>query len=327
MGGGGSGIIIPSLQPPASFPELYVPLWWYSGSYSDWNNANNSYNSTQYLSKGTTSGLNGGGYNAGVSSSVELFTINAHADPNTEYALEVTAWGASGYQVNVQLWDLGATSATAVGSAPQIQFTSVTTATVMRSGKFTLIPGHTYGISMWSNNGAYITDASLVVFPNSATQSPYPSLSSISLANPNGNTLKESKIPLWVYSSGTAILSGGAQSLGTYWIRKGTTSPSFPIDSTMKLITLSSSWSVSQKFAFEASFYNGTSGDTAQVELWDTTLNTAVASSLVSTTSNTATLIRSGSFTLTPGHSYGVTIGQTAGSCSLTKAQLVALSS
>jgi hypothetical protein len=130
----------------------------------------------------------------------------------------------------------------------------------------------------------------------------------------------EQKYPLWVYSSGTA--SSTATS-APYLLQKGTTSLS---GSATGIYTLRSTWSSSQKYALDVSLSNTNSGYTSYAALWDTTSGTIVSASQVSTTSTTSTLLRSGSFTLTPGHSYNVSIWTTSGGVALiSKAYLVAL--
>jgi hypothetical protein len=140
--------------------------------------------------------------------------------------------------------------------------------------------------------------------------------------------LAEMYIPLWYYSIGY-IGSQGTQPSG-YYVSKGQTIVSGYGTSIVKLHTLSSNWSSSQKFALEASIYlNYWGGYPAYAELWDMTTNTAVTSSQISAsvTSASATVVRSGQFTLTPGHIYGIALWVSGGSgytAYLTKASLIA---
>jgi Flp pilus assembly protein TadG len=99
-------------------------------------------------------------------SNAKLHTLNATWNPNNKYAFEASLQVTSPYTVYANLYDITAGAAV---SGSQISTTS-TTFTVVRSGQFTLIPGHQYGISLWSNSGSgtmvYLTDASLIVFPS-----------------------------------------------------------------------------------------------------------------------------------------------------------------
>jgi hypothetical protein len=255
------------------------------------------------------------------STATHLHTLNANWSVTTKYAFECVLWVSSG-TLNAELWDFTAGSAV---SGSQISTTS-TTATVIRSGQFTLMPGHVYGITFWasaSNITINLTDASIIIFPPAGTTAP--NLSCISLVNPSGNTLKEAYIPLWVYSNSSA--SSGQSAAGSAFIGKGQTNIASPGTST-KLHTLSSSWNPNQKFAFEASVYDANAAGTGYWALWDATSNTIVTASQISTSATTATLIRSGSFTLTPGHAYEIAAWQSGGyAVYLTKAHLVALGS
>lgn len=298
-----------SLQPPASFPELYYPIWIYSGGAAGVSNGGTTY----YLQKGSTS-VN--------SNANPLFTISANAKPNQKYAIEATVWGSttSSPSPSLGLWDVTANTwvtTTLISS-------SSTSATVLRSAQITLTPGHSYALAPFSgttSNTVYVTDASLIVFPSSPLVSP--SLSAVSLANPSGNTLKEAYYPLWVYSSGT--VANSYSSAGVNFIAKGTASiVSGTSGSNTTLCTLSTSWKSNQKFAFEASLY-GSNGNNTYASLYDITTGTTVGAA-ISTTATTATLIRSSSFTLNAGHKYGITTWiASSGTAYLTKAHLVAL--
>jgi hypothetical protein len=144
-------------------------------------------------------------------------------------------------------------------------------------------------------------------------------LSQVSLVKtPSGIT--EIYIPLWVYSSGTAgtTASGYAQ--------KGSTTITSTATNATTLHTLNTSWFQSQKFALEGSIYISNSAGTAYLQLVDLTTSSGVPNATISTTSTTATLLRSGTFTLTPGHKYGLQLSSNVGSYTayLTKAHLIA---
>lgn len=320
MGGGSFGnLALASLLPPASFPELYQELWWYSGGNTAIGNAGSAGNAIQ---KGSGSSLP-----SFSSSQTHLFTLGSNWNVSQQCAFEATLWTSGAYTCNAELWDITAGS---VVSGSAISTTS-TSAIVVRSGKFTLIPSHSYGITYWSVTGSgttvYLTDASLIVFPPAGSTAP--NLSSISLANPSGNTLKDVYIPLWVYSSASGASSATTDTSNNY-VSKGSNGSASSSSSASKLYNHSANWNPNQRFAFECSIYSGASGYTASAELWDMTgTPTKVAGSTVSVTSNAATLIRSGQFTLVPGHSYGVVIwsSTTSYNANLTKAHLVALGS
>jgi hypothetical protein len=140
------------------------------------------------------------------------------------------------------------------------------------------------------------------------------------------NGMTEIYYPLWVYSSGTASTTQTAWSNGC--LQKGNTVvAAYNSGTAVKLYILNSNWSSSQKFAFEASIYGANTSATYYASLWDATTNTVLPATQISTTATTATLLRSSSFTLTPGHIYGVAIYTSNASYSvyLAKAHLVAL--
>jgi hypothetical protein len=138
---------------------------------------------------------------------------------------------------------------------------------------------------------------------------------------PSGIT--ELYIPLWVYSNSGGNATGNFA--GSLFLVKGGTNGPFS-NSGAKLHTLNANWSPTQKFALEVSIYSSNSAGTAYAELWDMTSNSGLVASQISTTSTTATLLRSGQFTLTPGHAYGVTLWNSSSSYStyITKAHLIA---
>jgi hypothetical protein len=143
-------------------------------------------------------------------------------------------------------------------------------------------------------------------------------LSDVSFAKtPTGIT--ELYIPLWIYSTSAAAWK--TASSGTAFLQKGTINGYAQV----ALHRLNSGWSPLQTFAFEASMYSSNSSSTAYLALWDVTSNSLVSASQLSTTNTTPTLLRSGQFTLTPGHSYGVTIWASGSyNCNVTKAHLIA---
>lgn len=124
----------------------------------------------------------------------------------------------------------------------------------------------------------------------------------------SGSSVVEEYIPLW-FSDGTTVSSNSPT---FYLIGDGAnstysqTSGSSPV----KLFTVNSNWNPSQKYAFEATIYSSSSSYTAYASLFDVTTSTAtqVSGTAVNTTNTTMTVIRSGQFTLTPGHIYGVGI-------------------
>ena len=139
------------------------------------------------------------------------------------------------------------------------------------------------------------------------------------------NTIAEEYIPLWVYSSGT---TADASATTTAYLRKSGVSTSTTTSAVNQLHTLSINWASNQKFAFEVSAYSNGASYTAYIGLYDLTgTPTLVTGSQVSTNATTAILLRSGSFTLIPGHVYGVGMYSNSGSGEpiLTKAHLVAL--
>ncbi len=136
------------------------------------------------------------------------------------------------------------------------------------------------------------------------------------------NTIAEEPIPLWVYSSAYVNVATSS----AYYLAKGST-PTQTVGVQSKLHTLSSSWATGQQFAFEASISDSSTSGVAYAALYDLTgTPTIVSGSQVSVTGTVFTRIRSGSFTLTPGHVYGVGIWSSGSyQVFLTKAHLIAL--
>lgn len=133
-------------------------------------------------------------------------------------------------------------------------------------------------------------------------------------------SLTEMYIPLWVYSGGSAAIINSTYA----YLIKGGTGSTGGIASSNKFHTLSTNWLTSQSFSFEASIYSSTATP-ASATIWDMTSNIQVSNSTISTSSTTATLIRSGQFTLIPGHAYGIALkSDGTATAHLTKASLIA---
>lgn len=138
-------------------PEMYIPLWFYSGSYAGSGNASAS--SSNLISKNST------GITTSSSTGAKLHTLNSNWYPQQQFAFEASLQiGNASYSAYAGLWD---TTSGSLVSSSQIS-TNNTTFSLVRSGRFTLIPGHVYGITLWTGNASYsaiMTDASLIVFP------------------------------------------------------------------------------------------------------------------------------------------------------------------
>lgn len=138
--------------------EIYVPLWLANGTIAG--NTVTSSTDPALLRDGSTGGMN-------ASSSLadsRLFTLSSKWPANLKFAMEVTFYAQSGSTANMELWDITASSAVSSSSVS----TTNTTASVIRSAQFSLIPGHVYGVGWWNSTATYmtyITDASLIVFP------------------------------------------------------------------------------------------------------------------------------------------------------------------
>jgi hypothetical protein len=115
-----------------------------------------------------------------------------------------------------------------------------------------------------------------------------------------GSGIVESKIPLWG-SDGTSVSQGNT--IG-YYLKDGSSSST---NTASVIFTLSSNWPSSLKYAFEATIWTSNSSYIAEVSLYDVTLGQSV-SSLVTSTSTTSTVVRSGQFILTPGHGYAISV-------------------
>lgn len=140
-------------------PEIYIPLWWHSGSSAVVYNVTTQ--GSSFIVKGSATPT------TSVSATqAKLHTLNSGWPSTTKFAFEVSLSGQSTPTTYyAALWDM-TSNALINGSTVSI---SSTTATVLRSGQFTLTPGHVYGVTGWASAGGlneYITDASLIVFPS-----------------------------------------------------------------------------------------------------------------------------------------------------------------
>lgn len=142
-----------SLAPVASSPEYYIPLWWYSGS------TTGTAQNLTFLQKGSTSTST-----LATSTPANLHTLNSAWPATTKFALEVSMSTPAATTIRVDLYDI---TASALVSGSAISLTNATAMQVVRSGQFTLTPGHTYGIRMnGGSSNVTMTDASLIVFPS-----------------------------------------------------------------------------------------------------------------------------------------------------------------
>lgn len=136
-------------------PELYEELWWYSGSYTS---ATYTLSGQFFVNKGSVS------TGTSISSpNANLLTLNSNWSANQKYAFEASLQIGT-YIAYAALWDI--TSGTIITSS-QISIAN-SNFKVVRSGQFTLTPGHAYGITIWCSNtssSALLTDASLIIFP------------------------------------------------------------------------------------------------------------------------------------------------------------------
>lgn len=136
----------------SSIVEEYIPLWMADGGWSGTSGAGG---------KGINFIVDGGSYSSSSNSGVRLFSLSSNWSTNQLYALEMTCSqsGGTGYYA---LWDFSLPTP-AIVSGSQISGSS----NDIRSGQFTLTPGHQYGITFWNSSSSYTTyfsDASLIVF-------------------------------------------------------------------------------------------------------------------------------------------------------------------
>ncbi len=144
------------LPPSAGAPEHYEELWWYSGGYE----------ATSTTASGSIA-LQKGGTCTALSTSAsaqKLLTLSSNWQATTKFALECTITGNGGASGNAALWDM---TANAIVSGSTVTTTNNGQLAVFRSGLFSLTPGHTYGVTVWSSSVSYnmwVTDASLIIF-------------------------------------------------------------------------------------------------------------------------------------------------------------------
>lgn len=132
-------------------------------------------------------------------------------------------------------------------------------------------------------------------------------------------------VPLWWSSASSTSTSSITP--GSLLLAKGQNGATYSSTNTViRLFTMDSNWSPSQKFAFEATLW-GVNGSTATAQMWDITSNAVVSGSAITTTNGSPNVFRSNQFTLTTGHIYGVNIytSSTSTSTNCTDASLIAL--
>lgn len=135
-------------------PEMYIPLWWYSGS--SVNTSLTSSNTSIFLMKASL------GFGSTASTASKLHTLNSNWLTTQKFAFEASMYGSASITAFASLYDI--TSGTVVTSVS----TNSSSFTIVRSGQFTLTPGHVYGVQFYSGTSGsfvYLTDASLIVFP------------------------------------------------------------------------------------------------------------------------------------------------------------------
>lgn len=113
-------------------------------------------------------------------------------------------------------------------------------------------------------------------------------------------------IPLWGADGTLSTPTVGVTSAGSVFLADGSSSASTS-GSARNLYILSANWLSNTKFAFEMAMASNYSAASAYFALWDLTSNSIVSSSQISTSNTTVAVYRSGQFTLTPGHVYGIT--------------------
>lgn len=130
-------------------------------------------------------------------------------------------------------------------------------------------------------------------------------LSTLSLVG--GSGIAEAKIPLW-WADGT-YWAQAQSNPGQACLGDGSTNMYSPASSGPTcLIQIPSNTLTGTQFAFESTIEAYTSNTSVLAEIWDMTSNTGVTASQISTTTTAFSVIRSGKFTLTLGHWYGVTL-------------------
>lgn len=142
LGGSGGG----------GYKEHYYPLWIYSSGYIG---SGTSTSSGLLVPKGSTSLV------GNTSTSAVLHILNSSWSTTQKFSFECSCWisgtVATGY---VALYDI--TTKTVVVNS-QIS-TNATSMTLYRSNQFTLVPGHSYGVTMWASTTSpcILTKAQLV---------------------------------------------------------------------------------------------------------------------------------------------------------------------
>jgi hypothetical protein len=140
--------------------EVYVPLWWASGSTGSNTQTTSAGSGSSMIADGGTVTYGPTGYTP-----TQLFTLSSKSPFSTNFAFEATFNCGTSNTGNVALWDI--TSNTIV-SGSQVSLSNVTAKTIVRSGTFTLIPSHVYGVTIWQTSQTattYVCDASLIIFP------------------------------------------------------------------------------------------------------------------------------------------------------------------
>ena len=146
------------LPPAAPVPEYYEELWWWSGNVTAGINGTTA--GVFFVQKGTT------GTSTTIGSTVKLFTLNSNSAVSTKYALEIFISSSNAATTAyAALYDF---TSSMVVSGSSVSTTS-NTGVVLRSGQFALTPSHVYGVTVYISGNTsydcYITDASLIVFP------------------------------------------------------------------------------------------------------------------------------------------------------------------
>lgn len=125
-------------------------------------------------------------------------------------------------------------------------------------------------------------------------------LSTLSLAG--GSGIAENKIGLW-WADGTSMNTSATNQYN--FLQDGSTSTTTATTgSAVKLFTLSPNWPANLKYAFEATISTYSASYVIQCYLYDISNSSVVQN--VYTSATTPTVVRSGQFTLTPNHVYGV---------------------
>lgn len=142
-------------QSPAVAAAHYLPLFSNGGS----GNVTSTASGTTFISIS-------GGSTTTKSTATNLHTLDNWL-PSTQFAFEAPILAQTGGTGYAALWDM---TSNAIVTGSQISTTSSTVA-VFRSAKFSLTPGHVYGITLWSSSSSYyvqlLSGAWIVAFPSS----------------------------------------------------------------------------------------------------------------------------------------------------------------